>query len=105
VASLIRAGLIHNYCEGECTEYQALEIACPVCDEKRCEECDGKGFFTLSECPLSYIFDLKPFLLLANSMADGLPPVAGGAMDQSALFLKAYQRLQSEDQKAIEACQ
>ncbi len=72
-------------------------IACPTCDEQGCAECNQQGFFCISDCPKNHI-DLEFYHItkLADWLQSGLPPVAGGALNQAAWFMDFAKLLKSE---------
>jgi hypothetical protein len=65
-------------------------IVCPECEKKGCPSCDKTGEIRLTECPIVYAgsetFEVLTFAELAKS---GLPPVHGGALDQTLSFIQA----------------
>jgi len=71
-------------------KFEPFDFACPECDERGCPECGVRGSFTVDVCPLAFagreIFEV---LFYADLFKRGLPPVAGGALDQSAWFTQA----------------
>ena len=78
-----------------------MAIACPACNEAGCDDCGETGYVELTTCPKQCI---EPSLLRAIRMADlmkqGLPPVAGGVLDQSAWFVSFYECFRSEENRA-----
>lgn len=65
-------------------------MVCPKCDEKGCDECDDLGKFDIKGCPIEYagaeIWNLLDYVALMES---GIPPVAGGSLDQVWSFMQA----------------
>lgn len=55
------------------------------------------GRVTISGCPNEYCREVAPFTKLADLFEKGIPPIAGGALDQSASFLEACRILRSEE--------
>ena len=80
------------------TETSSVEIACPTCNETGCNDCGESGYVKITDCPKRCI---EPSLLrairLADLMKQGLPPVAGGVLDQSAWFISFYEAFRSEN--------
>lgn len=69
-----------------------IEGECSGCDGFGCDECDGTGKMKITCCPLEYITsDVWEVIRYANLYEKGLPPVAGGALDQAANFIEAAQ--------------
>lgn len=62
---------------------------CPSCDGYGCKECDQTGHIRLTCCPLKAIpGEAWRFLDYAELFAKGLPPVAGGVLDQAYMFVQ-----------------
>lgn len=57
---------------------------------------------SITTCPNKYCRDVAPLIPLADLFAKGLPPVAGGVLDQSAWFLQAA-RILERDEETIKA--
>lgn len=78
-----------------------VELQCIACEGKGCDDCGTSGFLTLTKCPnrelTSEVIDLVEF---SDLYATGLPPIAGGALDQTKSFLDAHRQL-SNDQHTI----
>lgn len=76
-----------------------MELRCLGCDGKGCDECGGSGFTEITGCPqreLTHdIFELAEFSELYSK---GLPPVAGGALDQTKSFVDAHRQLTRDQQ-------
>lgn len=70
-----------------------VKIRCTGCNDsgdKECRQCGGAGVLEITECPLNIItMDVWETLELADLWEKGLPPVAGGALDQTANFIEA----------------
>jgi hypothetical protein len=101
VAAFIRQGeLCRNCTNKECvdagTDSEPIEIDCPSCDGKGCDEC-VMGFVRIVGCPNQYCREMVPLIELADLFAKGIPPVSGGALDQSAWFLSASKVLANEE--------
>lgn len=57
-----------------------------------CETCLGMGRIEISNCPKRIVdSEMVEVLELADLMKDGLPPIAGGVLDQAAWFVNAAQ--------------
>jgi hypothetical protein len=67
-----------------------IEGECENCNGLGCEECDGTGRIRITSCPLEVITpDVWEAIRFAELYEKGLPPVAGGALDQAANFIEA----------------
>ena len=75
---------------------EPIEIECPVCRSEGCEHCK-MGTITITGCPNAYCSEIVPLTTVADLFAKGIPPIAGGSLDQSAWFLEANRILQNED--------
>ena len=65
-------------------------MACVTCNGAGCRACDGKGMFEITKCPLELItHDVWKIIKFAELYEKGLPPVAGGALDQAVSFVDA----------------
>jgi hypothetical protein len=65
-------------------------MQCPGCNGPGCDECRQSGACQIDCCPLEYIgWDTWELLDYAILYEKGLPPIAGGAMDQTAYFIAA----------------
>ncbi len=53
-------------------------------------------------CPNQYCREVAPLIPLADLFGKGIPPVAGGVLDQSAWFLQAA-RILERDEETIKA--
>jgi len=74
---------------------------CPGCGGRGCGDCDGKGTFDLASCPKEYATDdVWEMLAAADLAAKGLPPVAGGQLDQTKSFLQAARFIWNEQAAA-----
>lgn len=85
-------------CRSQGTEQEPVEIECPVCDGSGCDECE-EGFFTLTQCPNTFCNSVVTTLDVIDMWNKGLPPVAGGVLDQSASFVKAVHWFDAEERK------
>ena len=91
-------------CGAECvdcpTKRNPAIIACPICDERGCQHCERKGNYEITDCPQKQIdAELVQFLDLADMFEKGIPPIAGGSLDQASWFLKAFHFLKSEENR------
>lgn len=78
-----------------------MSIACSECNEAGCEMCDHTGYVEIASCPKKMIDgDLLSAIRMADLMKQGLPPVAGGVLDQSAWFVSFYECFRSESNRA-----
>ena len=77
-----------------------MEIECPVCDGdgEDCKECRD-GSFELDGCPNRFCSSVVNSLDLFDLFHKGLPPIAGGVLDQSQSFIEASQFFESEEGK------
>ncbi len=75
------------------------ELECVRCggDKDDCPECKGTGIFTVTQCPLDEV-DADVFDLIddAELFEKGLPPVAGGTLDQCDWFVDACKFIWAE---------
>ena len=62
-----------------------------------CPECAGRGEIEVTRCPLENL-DEEVWILLhcAELYRKGLPPVAGGSLDQAAVFVEAARFIWAE---------
>lgn len=85
-------------CRSLSTEKDRIEIECPVCDGHGCSECKD-GAFELDGCPNQFCSSVVTSIDLFELFDKGLPPVAGGVLDQSASFIRAASIFRSEQHK------
>lgn len=63
----------------------------------QCKACDGRGSYTLTECPRAYVGHKIARAANRCVMANkGHLPDAGGTLDQDAWFMSVYASLESE---------
>lgn len=97
---MIRTGKVCKSCRSKChelpTEHERLEIECPTCNGGGCDECED-GYVEIKECPKKYCSEVIPALDLIDFFGKGMPPVAGGTLDQTVSFLQAARQLQSDE--------
>lgn len=74
-------------------------IACWLCDGNGCENCRD-GFYMLDQCPREFVgSDLVSAINIASLCTDGILPVAGGLMDQSAWFIDLWTALRNNEEQ------
>lgn len=100
---MIRQGLLCNHCtDKQCkdlgTDQEPIEFECPSCDGGGCDECNI-GSVRLSGCPSLYCGSVATAVGLIELFERGLPPVAGGTLDQSVSFIEASRILRSDEAK------
>ena len=72
------------------TPLQPVMLDCPACGGSGCDQCDASGRFELAECPRLFVTpDVWDGVECAGLYEKGLPPVAGGSLDQSRIFVEA----------------
>jgi len=72
---------------------------CPDCADGGCGKCED-GFIKITRCPLELITpDVYEMMELAELYEKGLPPIAGGALDQTASFTAAARLIWRQQQK------
>jgi len=65
-------------------------MECIGCGGKGCSECNDSGTIKITCCPLELITnDVWEVIEYAELYERGLPPIAGGALDQAQNFLVA----------------
>ena len=65
-------------------------MVCPGCEGAGCDECKNTGGIDITECPLKIITrDVWEVIKLADLFEKGLPPVAGGTLEQAKIFVDA----------------
>ena len=86
------------------TAAEPIVLDCPECDNivppqgPRCRACDGKGQFEIADCPLKVVPPaIWDAMDLAAMLREGLPPAAGGMLDQAHAFLRAARFLWREE--------
>jgi len=76
-----------------------LELQCAGCQGQGCDECDNTGFLILTTCPQRELTtNVIELTELSELYSQGLPPVAGGALDQTKSFLDAHRQLTHDQQ-------
>jgi hypothetical protein len=64
------------------TEIEPVWIECPSCAKRGCGECEGKGRFKISG-PIKVPSWCWSVLTVSERYRKGVPPVAGGSLDQT----------------------
>lgn len=84
------------------SEREPLWVTCPACAGQRCDACGGMGRWRLTTEPRAYV---KPWAWTVIEIADryrkGLPPVAGGSLDQTHWINQACTFVDSERQSHL----
>ena len=74
-------------------------MICPRCggnNGEGCDECDH-GRIEITECPLELITpDVWEAIEYAELYEKGLPPVAGGVLNQAKIFIEACRQIWAE---------
>jgi hypothetical protein len=106
VAAWIRNGKICRHCTAKTckdkgTETEPISFECPACEGHGCDACDD-GYFQIDGCPNAFCRTVIPAIELIDLFEKGLPPVSGGALNQSASFLSAAKFFAIQNQLAKE---
>jgi hypothetical protein len=101
---MIRGGMLCRYCtRGKCndisTKENLLEIECPSCNGLGCNECSKDGTFAIDGCPNAFCRSIVNSIDLIDMLGKGMPPVAGGMLDQSVSFIHAAHFFEQEERK------
>ena len=76
-------------CKDRPAKNDPLILECPECGGAGCKECNKKGKIYINDCPLRAIppetWDFIDMAVLY--LEHGLPPIAGGQLDQAKCFL------------------
>lgn len=92
---MIRCGELCRTCRGTCTEdNKRVSVACPVCDGSGCDACDGGDFEP--GCPYEFLRGYYSVIEMAGMTTDGMLPVSGGVMNQSAWFMRFRSQMTHE---------
>jgi hypothetical protein len=78
------------------TDDEPLTLECQSCDGAGCDQCD-EGQIKIKGCPQKYCKEVVSAVTLIDLFSKGLPPIAGGALDQSIWFLEAAKVLGNEE--------
>ncbi len=97
---MIRSGVLCKSCRGgkchEITDTVRIEIPCTECEGRGCDHCD-RGSYVLDDCPKATVgMDIVNLVRCADLTEKGLPPIAGGSLDQSHWFMEAASYFWSE---------
>jgi hypothetical protein len=83
------------------SEQLPVNIRCVLCGDggiEDCPGCGGGGQMKITECPEKLITpDVWEMIELAGFYKKGLPPVAGGVLDQAHSFIEAAGFIFSEE--------
>jgi hypothetical protein len=95
VAALIRCGELCASCRGGCNahpdDFGNIEIECVACDGSGCERCHD-GRVTITTCPKTLVDQTTlDVVRLCDARRDGILPIAGGLLDQSATAVQAME--------------
>ena len=91
-------------CRGGCHDAPSVSepalVECAECGGGGCAECGGAGRWMLEHCPLR-LWDsgLDELFDLAALQSKGLPPIAGGALDQAHWWMECAARLVDEQRR------
>jgi hypothetical protein len=101
LAALIRQGKLCRMCSGkQCkdlgTDNEPIEIECQDCNGEGCQHC-VHGWVRIVGCPNKQCSPVVDVVELVDLYAKGLPPIAGGSLDQAAWFIEAAKRLEIEE--------
>ncbi len=82
---------VDGKCGASCpSAKQPQAVDCPGCDEKGCGHCND-GSFYLTECPQLFAGEMVDAIQLVDMHKEhGMPPIAGGSLDQSKYYLNLY---------------
>ncbi len=79
-------------------------MLCPACDGGGCSECNQSGRIRIDTCPQEMIDnDTVDIMRIAGFWKQGIPPMAGGYMDQLDNVAEACSYIWSEQNRAMEA--
>ena len=99
VAALIRGGQLCKGCGNTCKDDESEKlIDCPTCLGAGCDQCND-GWIEIKGCPQQQCSGIGQVCQLIDLFNKGLPPVAGGALDQTQWFVNAVQYLATEEAK------
>ncbi len=74
-----------------------MELTCPICNGAGCDECDD-GFTIMTDCPLLYIGnDASMYMRFTRLFDKGMPPIAGGVLDQANKFIEAVEYISQQE--------
>lgn len=81
------------------TPKEQIEIECPQCNGGGCGECGDRGAFVVEGCPNDFCQGIGTAISLFELFEKGLPPIAGGSLDQSVSFVQAAAFFGSEERR------
>lgn len=81
-------------CKDRPQEGEADYLQCPTCRGTGCSNCKD-GFIELTKCHNVECREMIDVASLIELFENGLPPVAGGSLDQTAWFLDAARELKT----------
>jgi len=86
-------------CKNKPTALLPWRIDCVACQGKgSCSVCNNTGKHNITDCPLVYIDrDVWDTIRLVSFWQHGIPPVAGGSLDQSWSFIEAASFVTNEE--------
>lgn len=85
---MIRCGQLCSACSSECKDKDQKFIECPGCSGKGCEHCSD-GMMEITGCPNAEASKVYTAIECIELFDEGLPPIAGGTLDQAASFIHA----------------
>ena len=80
------------------TKNEPISIECVKCNGAGCDQCTD-GYMEIIGCPQVECASVVDAVQLIDLFRKGLPPVSGGALDQSVWFLDAARILEHEESK------
>lgn len=87
-AGKLCAGCSASKCVDCPSKAEPALVECPVCESRGCAECKETGYFELTTCPAEFVdVDAAQAVRFAELFKKGVPPVAGGALDQESWFM------------------
>ena len=78
------------------TDAEPIEFECPECNGSGCEQCKD-GVVNLHGCPNKFCRSITSTIPLIDLFHKGMPPIAGGSLDQSASFVDACQFFSTQE--------
>jgi len=74
-------------------------MACPSCNGTGCEHCNDAGTIDITGCPVELVSnDVWSLIEYVKLWEKGIPPIAGGALDQAYCFIQAARFVFAEEQ-------
>lgn len=72
-------------------------MECFICGDRGCKYCNDTGEILIVGCPLKVIpAEIWDIIELAELYEKGLPPIAGGSLDQMRAFVAAFRIVTQE---------